>query len=153
MNHTGTPHKLRGAAYRARLHPASVPCRLHEAALQHKDNMDTNQSKFYHFSQNNSGGSFTFSEGISVHVIIEALSTEHAESRAEEIGLYFDGVSEGRDCGCCGDRWNRLYSEGHDSPCLYGEPVGTGDNWARRWSNGKPYAYVHYLDGRIESHT
>jgi hypothetical protein len=133
-----------------------VLCRLHEAALQHQTNMDTKQSKFYHFNQNNSGGSFTFSEGISVHVIIEALSTEHAESRAEEIGLYFDGVSEGRDCGCCGDRWTRLYGdEGHDSPYLYGDPVGggTNDDWARRWSNGKPYAYVHYLDGRIESHT
>ena len=114
--------------------------------------MDT--PEFYHFAQNNSGGSFECGEGISMHVIIEALSEEHAEQRAEGIGIYFDGVGEGRDCSCCGDRWNRLYGDvGHDSPHIYGEPVGgPASDWARGWAEGKPFAYVHYLDGRVESH-
>lgn len=112
------------------------------------------RTKYYHFRQNNSGGDFVFSDGISVHVIIEALSAEHANERAVECGLYFDGVSEGRDCSCCGDRWCKA-SE-HDaeaSPCIYGEPVGSPENieWARMWAQGHPYAYVHHLDGRVES--
>lgn len=60
-------------------------------------------SKFYHFSQNNSGGSFDFDEnsGITHHVVIEANSADHASARAQDIGIYFDGVRDGVDCGCC----------------------------------------------------
>lgn len=113
-------------------------------------------TKYYHFSQNNSGGSFVFSDGISVHVIIEALSAEHANERAVECGLYFDGVSDGLDCCCCGDRWCQTDEhDAEDSPRIHGEPVGSPENieWARRWAQGHPYAYVHHLDGRVESFT
>jgi hypothetical protein len=59
---------------------------------------------WYSFRQNNSGGSFDYSEsvGISVTVYVEANSVEDANFRAEDIGLYFDGAG---DCSCCGDRW------------------------------------------------
>ena len=48
---------------------------------------------FYHYSQNNSGGSFDFDqeEGITHHVVIEAESAYLADRRAESIGLYFGG--------------------------------------------------------------
>lgn len=64
-------------------------------------------TKFYHFSQNNSGGMFDIepSRGIGVDVWIEAVDADHANSRAEQIGLYFNGVEDGSDCECCGDRW------------------------------------------------
>lgn len=36
---------------------------------------------------------------------IEADSEEEAVQRSEQIGLYFNGVEQGIDCDCCGDRW------------------------------------------------
>jgi predicted 3-demethylubiquinone-9 3-methyltransferase (glyoxalase superfamily) len=63
---------------------------------------------FFLFSQNNSGGSFIVNDKVAEYVIIEANKASHANSDAEEIGIYFSGVSTGDDCGCCGDRWGRL---------------------------------------------
>lgn len=64
--------------------------------------------KFFDFSQNNSGGSFVFDEqrGITHFVIVEAMDADHANSVAENIGLYFNGCESGNDCDCCGDRWS-----------------------------------------------
>jgi hypothetical protein len=67
------------------------------------------------YIQNNSGGSFI---GIKV-IIIEADSLEEADSIAESHGVYFDGVEEGKDCDCCGDRWYRAYSMS-EIPRYYG---------------------------------
>lgn len=62
---------------------------------------------FYNFDQNNSGGVF---EGPN-NVIIEADNAEQANYKAEQVGIYFDGVENDIDCDCCGDRWNRQYSD------------------------------------------
>lgn len=80
---------------------------------------------FYHFSQNNSGGRFRvdLDRGITVDVIVEADTLEEAQARAEDIGLYWDGVSDGSDCECCGDRWSRPYGNLDPEPMLYGIPV------------------------------
>lgn len=56
---------------------------------------------FYFYSQNNSGGSF---RPPAINVIVEASSAAEADSIAEGLGLYFDGVG---DCSCCGDRWHK----------------------------------------------
>ena len=56
---------------------------------------------FYSYSQNNSGGSFRLP---AVDVIVEAGSAAEADTIAEGLGIYFDGVG---DCSCCGVRWNR----------------------------------------------
>ena len=113
-------------------------------------------SKFFQFNQNNSGGSFDHDEsaGIGYAVIIEAQDSENANEIAERIGLYFDGVSNERDCECCGDRWYLAHEDdGKDEPCHYDTPIkeatnktGIFDGW---W--GLPI-YVHYLDGRIEKY-
>ena len=112
------------------------------------------KTKFYTFYQNNSGGSFHYVEraGITHYVIVEAVDWNHAISRAESIGLYFDGVEEGQDCECCGDRWYKPYSDkGNDEPCVYGTPVASHkrDKWGFFKDDQKEIA-VHYLDGRIE---
>jgi hypothetical protein len=75
-------------------------------------------TKFYTFSQNNSGGYFDVddSKGIGHYVIIEAVSEDDAILRAEEIGLHFDGFG---DCPCCGNRWSS-YCEESDRPEIYG---------------------------------
>lgn len=84
-------------------------------------------TKFWTFTQNNTGGSFDFNEenGITHYVIIEARNADHANRRAEAIGLYFDGVDAGEDCECCGDRWSRQYFEcdADAVPMVYSERV------------------------------
>lgn len=63
----------------------------------------------YAYYQNNSGGISDFypENGITDIVVIEADSCEEADTKAERIGLYFDGCSVDIDCSCCGDRWTR----------------------------------------------
>jgi hypothetical protein len=94
-------------------------------------------SKFFTFRQNNSGGIDHIDENLNRYVIIEANDAQHANERAQEIGIYFDGVSDGTDCDCCGDRWHRVYdSDADEVPSIYGEPVtDEGSNYA-----------IHYLN-------
>ncbi|MCU0337600.1 MAG: hypothetical protein MUF12_07020 [Sediminibacterium sp.] len=108
----------------------------------------TVNTKFYEYRQNNSGGSFSNSEkyGIAEYVVIEALNAEHANTRAEDIGLYFDGCDNGNDCSCCGDRWYRAdESDGSDVPSIYGEPLANMEK-----SYYRDCCFVHYLDGKFE---
>lgn len=109
---------------------------------------------FYHYHQNNSGGQFELDNeaGLAPEVIIEANDVSHANRRAVDIGLYFNGVAAGKDCPCCGDRWApALPSDGAQSPEVYGRHAAAfvaSDkfHWAER---GREVA-VHYLDGRVE---
>lgn len=102
-------------------------------------------TKFYHFRQNNTGGFFEKSEkdGISESVIIEALNANHANDRAEEIGLFFD---------CCkdedyeDDRWIRTQEiEGYDEPCINGKPL---ENIKK--SDYINSCFIHYLDSKFK---
>lgn len=79
--------------------------------------------KFYHFYQNNSGGSRT--AGMPGYLFVEAESAEEADDRAESVGVYFDGCENDIDCDCCGDRWHRSYE-------FSAEPVGAYE-FARPW--------------------
>lgn len=100
------------------------------------------QTKFFEFDQNNSGGVFDRDDeaGIGPRVWIEALDANHANQRAETIGLYFDGCEDGRDCECCGDRWYAASGSGQDAPKI-----------SRQWDfNWGDTVYVHHLDGRID---
>jgi hypothetical protein len=103
------------------------------------------KAKFFTFYQNNSGGSFTTSDidGICEVVIIEASNADHANERAEKIGLYFNGVAYGMDCGCCGDRWYPASEdEGKIAPLIYGTPIEQAEE-----SMFLRKCFVHYLDG------
>jgi len=62
-------------------------------------------SKFFVLTQNNSGGSFDVDDTICHRLIIEADSSKESDSIAEDLGVYWNGVDEGMDCPCCGDRW------------------------------------------------
>ncbi|MCP6682927.1 DUF7296 family protein [Bacillus nakamurai] len=60
---------------------------------------------FYEYTQNNSGGSFVSNEKVCHRLFVEADSYDEAEAIAEGLGVYWNGVDEGTDCACCGDRW------------------------------------------------
>lgn len=107
---------------------------------------------FFHFNQNNTGGSFEFDKeaGITHHVIIEADSVDEANGRAQEIGIYFDGCESGTDCSCCGDRWSRAWDTDADAePLIYATPASEYAS-SFRFMGAKHEACVHYKDGRKE---
>lgn len=64
--------------------------------------------KQYIYHQNNTGG--TFDEDMPLKFSIWADTEEDADKLAGNMGAYFDGVGRGMDCECCGDRWNRGYT-------------------------------------------
>lgn len=82
---------------------------------------------FYTFYQNNSGGFFTKPAH---YVIVEADSAEEANAIAEQNGVYFDGVEEGIDCRCCGDRWIEIYDDDDcaENPTIYGGLPEVGED-------------------------
>ena len=76
---------------------------------------------FFTFHQNNSGGWYDGPACVCVEADTAAKANERAES---ELAVYFDGVSTGDDCGCCGDRWFPVDDQdGYDVPSRYGEPT------------------------------
>ena len=105
---------------------------------------------FYHYSQNNSGGSFDFDKkaGITHHVVIEAESAEAADRKAESIGLYFDGDG---DCPCCGFRWHEAYDEGTEEPSVYDRVLGVEnkEHWGG-WMKEGYETVVHFADGSMK---
>lgn len=106
-------------------------------------------AKFWTFNQNNTGGSFDYQSksGITHFVIVEANDQLHAMQRAMDIGLYFNGVDSGADCGCCGDRWYKPDGDGDDQPMIYGEPAANATTLCAWMPKGREIC-VHYLTGR-----
>lgn len=80
------------------------------------------ESKFYHFTQNNSGGYFDIDDNVCNHVIIEALNEDQARSLLSPLI-----VCQSPSCECCGDRWaidyptlvdiNRIKENGYVVSC------------------------------------
>lgn len=106
---------------------------------------------FYTYSQNNSGGGFDYDPetGISHYVIVEADSARDADSRAERIGLYFDGED---DCPCCGDRWNcaSTYSR-EEFPSIYGQPIAEYErDESYHWIKTGYNVFIHFQNGTIQ---
>lgn len=79
--------------------------------------------KWFQFRQNNSGGSFHRNENLSVEVFIQAHNKREAISIGEDLGMYFNGVEDGMDCPCCGDRWSEWCSEVDESEFTVGDEV------------------------------
>lgn len=108
---------------------------------------------FYCYDQNNSGGSFDFDKNLSCSVIVEAANADEANSKAKDIGIYFNGSDNDRDCSCCGDRWNSVDEYNAKlQPCRDDTPVFVNEtNKQYSWSvrKGTYKAIVHYADGTI----
>tara|TARA_R110000868_G_scaffold345055_1_gene606162 strand:+ start:61 stop:411 length:351 start_codon:yes stop_codon:yes gene_type:complete len=79
--------------------------------------------KWFQYTQNNSGGRFNQDDKVSHYVLIQAPNASVADSLAESVaGIYFNGVEDGQDCECCGDRWyTQLDYVGDVEPLIYGK--------------------------------
>lgn len=104
-------------------------------------------SKFYTFTQNNSGGYFDNDDNVCELVIIEAKSVEQVNNKALDVGIYFNGVDTGEDCSCCGDRWSEMWDEdgGKEVPMIYNTPVKEAGS-----SIFRDKCIIHYLNGEKE---
>ena len=80
-------------------------------------------------------------------MIIEAENASEANARGEGLGIYFDGVKNGCDCECCGDRWYPVWGQGEDEPLIYGTHPATYDELFVE--PGEVFCRVFYLDGRV----
>lgn len=117
---------------------------------------------FYQFNQNNSFGRFEVDDKVCHRLFIEADSSEEAISKAEELGCYWNGVAEGIDCPCCGDRWNTYYNkididkwkiEGYKVEIYDGIYNDTIQEWEKRYGKftivEKPHFETHkYIGSR-----
>lgn len=68
-------------------------------------------SKFFMFDQNNSGGHFVVDKNLCHRIVFECESENEAIFLAENKGCYWNGVDDGVDCPCCGDRWSTYCNE------------------------------------------
>ncbi len=97
---------------------------------------------FFHYHQNNSGGSV---KGPAYAIVVEAGSNLEADAIAQANGAYFDGVG---DCECCGRRWHKAWDvDGSlDENCYYSESY-----WVERAKEECiPRVLIVYKDGRKE---
>ena len=113
-------------------------------------------NKFFEFTQNNSGGSFSVDKELCHRVVIEAESAEEANNIASGMGIYFDGCDAGHDCPCCGDRWYSVDdSDGDTFPYTdFGErtfqdEVEYYQYLADTYGWTKPDCRIFYKDGKV----
>ena len=98
---------------------------------------------FYKFDQNNSGGHFIVNDKLCHRLFIEADSLADAMMQAEDLGCYWDGVAEGIDCPCCGDRWyegdeidlEELTTQGYRVSVYGGIYKSAETKWNERYGN------------------
>jgi hypothetical protein len=101
---------------------------------------DAPKMGWWRYGQNNSGGVFDKEGGDSTY--IRATSASQANDIAENNGIYFDGVDDGVDCPCCGDRWSSAWGNEPDiEDCTVAELaeklVANGElKWAASWKLG-----------------
>jgi len=107
---------------------------------------------FYIWYQNNSGGHFHVDENLSHRVVIEANTYTEAEYKALNLGIYYNGVDDDRDCDCCGDRWyhgHELTELDLEGKTLDEYLQGMADEYG--WKD--PDIIVHYADGSKKTFT
>lgn len=100
------------------------------------------QTKFYEFRQNNSGGVFHRNKDVDETVIIEAINAGQANSKAQNIGIYFNGCKDDMDCYCCGDRWYDIHSDDEGEDTL--------EILLNNEYRDKNRTWIYFYDGRKE---
>lgn len=95
--------------------------------------------KWYHFSQNNSGGSHTNNDDVGEDVFIQAESEQLAQFKFDDLDNDADNW-----CECCGERW--YGSDEIEEPDVFGKLLSEG----YKPFSSRSHAVVHYADGRKE---
>lgn len=101
--------------------------------------------KWWHFSQNNSGGYYHVDDMLAQDVFIQATSALEAQAKAEEL---FEDSSHDY-CECCGERWSTYYCEEEDGkaqPMIYDTIVFEYGGWKAKDKN--EYR-LHFYDGAV----
>lgn len=95
--------------------------------------------KWYELDQNNSGGYFIRNDVVRSTVLIQAISPEDAEAKANLIVAGYTSY-----CDCCGERWSIWFveSDGKEVPSIYGTPI---EEVKADWFNTD--AVLYYFDG------
>jgi hypothetical protein len=92
----------------------------------------TQKFKLFLFDQNNSGGGFELDDKLCHRLVLEEVTE-----------VYFDGVEDGRDCECCGDRWYGCEEVEHDNPLEYLQSLADMYGWT------VPDVRIFYMDGSV----
>jgi hypothetical protein len=96
---------------------------------------ERDKAMFYTFRQNNSSGKF-----IGPHIVcVEADSPAEANLMALASGfVYFNGVFDGKDCACCGDRWSEAawQEDFTETPTYYGHSLQRKAKYRIIYRNG-----------------
>ena len=92
---------------------------------------------YFHYRQNNVGGTLVVNDKVSKHVIIEALDANHANQLAEHIGMDFDDY-----CECCGERW--MKAQEHHAEDTPRTEEGMNDIYGIK--TGEPLVYLYHLN-------
>lgn len=111
--------------------------------------------KFYEFNQNNSGGSFDVDDKVCHRVFIESDNKDEAIDKALELGIYFDGVRDGIDCPCCGDRWSDYCDEiefpyEYDKEKTFNSIEEYAQYLADKYGWTSPDCRIYYKNGEVK---
>lgn len=103
----------------------------------------TINTKFFTFSQNNSGGYFIINDDVASYLIIEAQTADEAVNKMNDITADYSEY-----CSCCGKRWSDwMYDDdGTDEPMVY-------DTKVKEKSPGRIFGgstIIYYYDGTKE---
>jgi hypothetical protein len=91
---------------------------------------------YFKFRQNNSFGHFV---GTPL-VFVQADNADDANRIAQDHGVYFNGVADGIDCDCCGDRWYPVHDDdGQDTPVAMVYSPAAGDYVDVTFADGDSY--------------
>ena len=103
------------------------------------------KTKFFEFSQNNSGGFFDVDDNVCHNVVIEANDKNHA------ISIFAPMIeNQSHSCPCCGDRWMPEYADEIDMK-FDNNTFQSIEQYcqfiANRYGWTKPDYRIHFLDG------
>lgn len=98
---------------------------------------------WFHFDQNNSGGSFVVDENVCEDVFIQAHTAAEAIAKGEEF------MDNSDSCPCCGNRWSFYVDDrdGQPVPMRYDVPAEAEEPMYFH----KNYK-LHFYDGHVETH-
>ena len=110
-----------------------------------------NNTYWYEFRQNNSGGDFIVDDKVCHFLYIEADNFGKAVSIAESLGCYWNGVEKGIDCPCCGSRWSKWDNQPIDFDDNNSKSI---EEYAQKMSSEYGWTYpdarIYYKNGDVK---